>query len=278
MLETFLDDHDVQICIGTETWLTSDISDNEIFPNKNYTVYRRDRTTGNGGCVMIAIRNDLVSHSVSLTDVNDTSEQVWCRVDIPSKFSIYICSFYRPPNSDELPLMNLYDSLQKAITGESGSCSRKIIVSGDFNLPEIDWNSICTDNNPKSQSNYTKPRLVNSLLDCMYTFNLKQCVLSPTRFTPNCQNILDLLFTSIYEFDTQIKIVPGFSDHEAVLSNIDFDSLLFLNLKRISCVLKMLIGVPLNIICTISLMILSQNIQRSHLMKTGYHLNHYCKV
>src|SRR6185437_8435865 len=141
-LEAFLEEYNIHVLIGTETWLTSDINNSEIFPNQKYAIYRKDRTEGKGGGVLIAVRNDLNSSSVQIQSDNDSSEQVWCSLQIPNKFRLYICSFYRPPNSDEAPLLSLYDSLQNVITGESGSRDRKVFVSGDFNLPEIDWNAI----------------------------------------------------------------------------------------------------------------------------------------
>jgi len=219
-LEAFLDEHNIHVLIGTETWLTGDINDSEIFPNQKYAIYRKDRTEGKGGGVLIAVKNDLNSSSVQIQSDNDNSEQVWCSLQIPNKFRLYICSFYRPPNSDETPLLSLYDSLQNIITGESGSRNRKVFVSGDFNLPEIDWNAICSEDFEHSIASYKRPILVNALLNCMYTFNMKQCVFEPTRIAGNCSNILDLVFTNIYNACIVTRVVPGLSDHEAVISNL----------------------------------------------------------
>jgi hypothetical protein len=54
----------------------------------------------------------------------------------------------------------------------------------------------------------------------MFTFNLRQTVLSPTRITPSCSNILDLFFTNIHDYEIVSQIVSGFSDHEAVTTKI----------------------------------------------------------
>ena len=49
--------HNPHIIIGTETWLSSDISSNEIIPsNLNYNIYQNDHADGYGG-VMLAITN-----------------------------------------------------------------------------------------------------------------------------------------------------------------------------------------------------------------------------
>lgn len=39
------------IIVGTESWLTSDITNSEIFPKDLYTIYRKDRTGRKGVCV-----------------------------------------------------------------------------------------------------------------------------------------------------------------------------------------------------------------------------------
>ena len=55
------------IIIGTETWLTPDVLNNEIFPPKlNYIVYRKDRTDGYGGVLISIIQHLLPSCEVPL--------------------------------------------------------------------------------------------------------------------------------------------------------------------------------------------------------------------
>ena len=47
--------HDPDIILGSETWLTADISSSEIFP-PNYNVFRKDRSNRP---VFIACRNNI---------------------------------------------------------------------------------------------------------------------------------------------------------------------------------------------------------------------------
>ena len=47
------------VVIGTESWLTPEISSSEIFP-LGYTPYLNDRKTGRGGGYFILVRNDYV--------------------------------------------------------------------------------------------------------------------------------------------------------------------------------------------------------------------------
>lgn len=50
------------IIVGTETWLTADITDNEIIPPElNYTIYHNDRKGGYSGVMIAVLRNLLLS-------------------------------------------------------------------------------------------------------------------------------------------------------------------------------------------------------------------------
>ena len=52
--------HRPHIIIGTETWLSNDVQDNEIIPEYcNYIIYHNDRSDGYGG-IMIAISKHLL--------------------------------------------------------------------------------------------------------------------------------------------------------------------------------------------------------------------------
>ena len=89
---TILDSTGCDIITGTESWLTDNIKDNEIFP-QGYTIYRRDRETGQrGGGVFIAINNDLISTRFQHAETK--CEIVWARVEISSCKSLFIGSYY----------------------------------------------------------------------------------------------------------------------------------------------------------------------------------------
>ena len=66
------------IIVGTESWLTSDIKDHEVFP-PDFTVYRRDREIGRGGGVFIAVRANVVS--LREEDLETECEILWIKLD-----------------------------------------------------------------------------------------------------------------------------------------------------------------------------------------------------
>ena len=57
----FISTHKPHIIIGSETWLSSDVSNNEVISHDfKYNIYRNDRQDSYGG-VMLAISNQLSS-------------------------------------------------------------------------------------------------------------------------------------------------------------------------------------------------------------------------
>ena len=95
-------------------------------------------------------------------------------VKIYFKFPIILCLIYNPQNSDSTYFFNLLDYLNNLIT-----LNNKVILLGDFNLPDINWDSL------------TGQFLSSNLFcDIVYKFNLTQFVNLPTHIHGN---ILDLV-------------------------------------------------------------------------------------
>ena len=133
-LEVAKNAYDVVVLV--ETHLDSSIADGEIFP-ANYLVFRRDRTCNGryGGGVLIAVRDTFKS---SLRDdMLSDSELIFVDIFFPNNRKITVGAFYRPPNADTKPLLDMQDVLQN-------STYQDLIIIGDFNLPGIDWLDVRT--------------------------------------------------------------------------------------------------------------------------------------
>ena len=120
-------------------------------------------------------------------------------------------SFYRPPSTsvDYLEQLELSMNNMKKHSGIDG---KYVLLGGDFNLPDIDWEEGSVESNPQ----YTAA--INwKMIDIANDFNLTQIVSEPTRQG----NILDLLFTSHQYLVDKVYIVPGMSDYDAVISDIN---------------------------------------------------------
>jgi len=85
-----------------------------------------------------------------------------------------------------------------------------ILLGGDFNCPGIEWLSVTL----------TDPYVPKCFRESLIMFSqeclLDQIVLQPTRGN----NILDLCFVSHPDYVLKYEVVPGFSDHDAVIVNI----------------------------------------------------------
>ena len=225
--------YDPDIIIGTETWLKPDIQDSEVFPaDSSYkmTMYRKDRQDGDHGGVLIATKPGLVVTPAD--ELSADAEIIWIKAQIQGCRTLYIGSFYRPPNSNIDYLQSLDESLSKI------DPSKNIWLAGDFNLPDIDWTAHATNDNPTHEGDIILPNtdrrtLHENLINIINTYSLTQTVLEPTRTqisvtrnNPNIRhgvtsNILDLFLTNNTSFITRTRVVPGLSDHEMVLIDAD---------------------------------------------------------
>ena len=199
-IESLIKERDPDVILGTETWLKPEINNSEIFPD-NYTIIRKDRNSSSHGGVLQAIKNDLIF--TELTKLDSDCEIVWSKLQFPREKSIYVGTFYRPIHSDLPSLCELEKSLQKI----GKDCdSNSLLLAGDFNQPNIDWNQ-----NTISGSNASS-EAAKILLDVANSHNFTQLVQSPTRDN----NILDLAFTNNVSIITSTKVIPGLSDHDIV--------------------------------------------------------------
>ena len=190
------------IIVGTKTWLSDSIKNSKIIPdNMNFTIYRRDREDSYGG-VMIAISKCIPS--VRLQDLQTSCEILWVKLDIPTCKDLYLCGFYRPHLSDLPSLEQLNDSLNKLM---NLTRDPTIWLSGDFNAPDISWQ---VPSVLPGSSNFNTHQL---LIDISQHHGLSQMVTEPTRLN----NTLDLFFTNLPTLIQEVEVVPGLSDHDAVI-------------------------------------------------------------
>ena len=88
-----------------------------------------------------------------------------------------------------------------------------ILVCGDFNFPDIDWEA----NQTKEASRYKK--IHNDFLEFLHETGLTQMNKLVTR--PRSQNVLDLIYTSNPNIVNNIRIQPGISDHDILLFDLN---------------------------------------------------------
>ena len=150
----------------TETWLSNNILDGEVLPT-NYTIYRCDRVSKGGG-VLLAVKHDLPSVQLLLS-----SEIESIAVKITSNKSFIVCVVYVPPVVDDTYYKHLSDLLFSLPLDEN------VLILGDFNLPDIDWDLLSGGT-----------RFSSGFCDLTVDLNLRQLVASSTH---KAGNILDLI-------------------------------------------------------------------------------------
>ena len=96
---TFIDANKPDIIVGTETWLTAEIHDNDIFPPElGYTVYRRDRIDKRGGGVIILVNSKFIF--VLRSESNTNCENLGVQLNLAGAKSVLIGAYYKPHEYD----------------------------------------------------------------------------------------------------------------------------------------------------------------------------------
>ena len=215
-LASVINDTKPDIIIGTETWLTPEVSSYEYFQNDKYTVYRKDRselkipnmTDKSHGGVLIAVSNDFASSMA--VELDTDTESIWARIKSPNSNDLYIGSVYRSDHEQfdiKLQMSDLRESLNRI----GPNTNARIILGGDFNLPYIDWNTQQVIDGNKNKAAHTE------LLEIMHDFALEQSVTNPTRDDAT----LDLIFTNRPSKVNRIETMPPMGDHDIVFMEID---------------------------------------------------------
>ena len=194
-LSALLTAHCPDVVAITETFLEDEIGDVEIIENSPYTAFRHDRNRHGGG-VMILVRNTICA--TRRADLENDTELLWIEISHTTG-QLVLGVFYRPPNSDREYLTSLQNSL--ALIPDA----QNIILCGDFNLPNINWEV----NSPTSPS-----PLASLLCDISSNSSLQQLVVDPTRGN----NTLDLVFTNTQNRINNVQVIDGIagSDHDGV--------------------------------------------------------------
>ena len=183
------------VCI-VETWLCSDITNNEI-AIPEYTVHRLDRDRHGGGiliychchlniCVLSKNTSNLEFMAVSVNHPLQTQK-------------LHLALFYRPPSSS----CSIFDDLQLCLEELSAITLHHFVLLGDFNV------------------DYLKPShpLFTHLHSIATYFFLEQVVSSPTHFSHTGNpSLIDLVFISCPDKLLSCVTVPplGGSDHLGV--------------------------------------------------------------
>ncbi|MES9881396.1 MAG: reverse transcriptase domain-containing protein [Sedimenticola sp.] len=148
-----------------------------------------------------------IKSSLNATQVNIDSqfeESVWCKIKLRNDDNLVIGCVYKSPSCTANNFNNLTKTLKK-ITELNSS---HLLIMGDFNFKEINWENYMTT--------VGELHMATQFLECIKDCFLFQHVQQPTRLRAgNIPSILDLVLTNEEDMLENIDYLPGLglSDH-----------------------------------------------------------------
>ena len=115
---------------ATESHLNMDITNSEL-GLRGYEIIRCNRV---GGGALVATREDLLILPTS-SPHTDGLEAVFGKINISGSKTLHVGCVYRQPNNNPEPINTLTESL---ISTTPGGNTLNMLITGDFNFPDID--------------------------------------------------------------------------------------------------------------------------------------------
>jgi hypothetical protein len=174
---------DFDLLAFSETWLSDEVSSDDLIITSFKKPERKDRNDGYGG-VTVYVKNTIQYKRRLDLELNDI-ECIWLELSVVKK-KILFSIMYRPPNSSANYLNSLNDSINLAY--DTGI--KDIIITGDFNLNVL---------HAPSQ------RKINTLCQ---QYGLTQIIEEMTHYTEHSSSIIDLIFVN----DVENVVLSGVGD------------------------------------------------------------------
>ena len=150
-------------------------------------------------------------HTIQIEPTEHFDESVWCMILNKDSERILVGNIYRSPSSDTQNAQRMCS----AINEMCGKNCSQVIICGDFNLKEIDWE--------RHQVHVTEDHPASLLLECVDDNFLIQHVTENTRFREGqASNLLDLVFTDRDDNVTRLdyEMPFGRSDHVCLMFEV----------------------------------------------------------
>ena len=150
LLQNYLADKKPRVVAITETWATPDTPDG-IYAVSGYKLSRADRIDKRGGGVMIYVHDDVCSSEVLFNSYVEF-EYLCCKFLAADGHQVGFLCIYRPPNITSTGDMNLIKLIETFLNQNF----RYHIITGDFNMPSVDWKS------------FSSPSKFSPFIDCCH--------------------------------------------------------------------------------------------------------------
>ena len=189
----------------TEFGAARSTGDNELGINE-YTIYRGDHSDGKGGLgkgAALYVHNSLNHSACPALETEEFDCAAWCAIKLNDNKTMLVGTIYRSPSSDDQNNAKLLETMKKAASLKHDF----LVLSGDYNLPKIDWSANqCLD---------TEGSFSMAFLENVENLGLVQHVQTSTRFRGQQDSCLDLVFTNEEDMVNEMAEMPplGKSDH-----------------------------------------------------------------
>ena len=215
-----LDLTETDVAIISETKWNSELEDSILQIPGYQLAARADRKpNGRGGGCCIYVKNNILYSDVIQKNINWSIQL--CAVKIKD---VYIIGLYRRPHFNTKADIQLLNFMRQQFDG------KRIILSGDANLRDLDWtqNVICDDNKSDEKRSLFSKR--NALWqEFQIEMSYEQLIDQPTH---NLGGLLDIVITNldsgILRSKPEVDFVTfrGFSDHAGIIfeTNIMMDN------------------------------------------------------
>ncbi|KAK3090310.1 hypothetical protein FSP39_010831 [Pinctada imbricata] len=193
-LWSLLEETSPDIILASETWLHPGIHDREFLPENYRFISRRDRPNDAHGGVAIIAHRELEGVEINLaTETEFAAATFTCK---HNKKPLVTAVLYRPPSSND----QYMNSLCAAITDLSNKFPGSVVwISGDANLPDIEWDTMSITGNRNSAPINT------AFLTTVLDIGSEQVVNFPTRGN----NLLDIFLTNRPSLINKCSPLPG---------------------------------------------------------------------
>ena len=174
---------DYDILLITETWLTPLFSNRELFLT-NYQIYRAEspfslNCVSLHGAVLLGVKMGIRHSEVPRDTLPPSFSSSLVLVELFGNSKYLIAVLYNPPQDSQYCITS--DDIRVLFHFLSTFTNHKIVLTGDFNLPKVDWITY------SSTDDYE-----NEILSLVINNNMKQII----DFKTTSTSIYDLILTN----------------------------------------------------------------------------------
>ena len=157
-----------------------------------------------GGVAMYVINEVAADSKVVLSGSNGVIEYLMLFI---RKYNLIVVTVYRPPDANYSEFIPVIANIKENVLA-LGNTSPSLILCGDFNMPDTDWNNSVTVGGSLDHK-----RQASAMMELRDELFLNQIVDVPTRI----DNVLDLVFVDDSRLIMNVEVTDtGMSDHRLI--------------------------------------------------------------